>query len=282
MTNKKPYENSEIPFNPSTIETIDQALFDWVEEELNLFTTTSSGWSKVPVIWVSSERSYQVKSDKRLRDLQGTFILPVMTIERTSFEKNPGNRGVYWASQPKNRQFPGDIRGGTLEIARKINQEKTSKFANADSQRNNGQPNFTGESRKTVYQTMSIPVPVYVESTYSIDIKTEYQQQMNEIVQSFVTAPGANNNIMIRKDGHKYEGFIEQSYSLNNNGSELGEEQRLFETKVEIKVLGYLVGQNDNQTQPKVVITENQVEVKIMRERVMVGDLKNLDIKKMF
>lgn len=279
---KKPYENNEIPFNPSTIETIDSAIFDWLNEEMNLHTTTNEGWKKVPVIWVAAERAFQVKTDKRLRDNQGTFILPVITMERTGFDKDPSKRGVYWASQPKNKQFPGDIRGGTLEISKKINQAKTSKFANADARRRFSQPNFTGESNKTVYQTMSIPIPVYVESTYSIDIKTEYQQQMNDLIQPFVTFPGGNNNILVKKDGHKFEGFIQQSYSMDNNGSDLGEEERLFRTKIDIKVLGYLVGQGDNEDLPKVVITENQVEVKVTREKVMVGDLKNLDTKKLF
>lgn len=278
----KAYQNREIPFSPSTIETIDLAMYDWIDKELNLFTTTNEGWKKVPTIWVSAERSFQIKHDKRLRDNQGTFILPVITLERTSIVKNPANRGIYWASLPPQKQFGGDIRGGVIEIAKRINQDKTSNFANADTKRVIGQDNFPRKNNKVVYQTISIPIPVYVEATYSIDIKTEYQQQMNEITQAIITVPGGNNTIYIRKDEHKYEGFVQQDFSQNNNVSDLGEEERLFHTTIEVKVLGYLVGQNDNQNQPKIVIRENQVDVKIPRERVIVGDIKDLTNKKIF
>lgn len=274
--------NREIPFMPSTIETIDLAMYDWVNETLNLHTTTNEGWKKVPVIWVSAERSFQLKHNKLLRDNQGTFILPVITVEKTSFVKNPGNRGIYWSSQPKQRSFNGDVQGGVLQISKRIQHEKTSNFANADTKKSIGQVNFPRENKKVVYQNITIPIPVYVESTYTIDIKTEYQQQMNEIIQSFVTVPGGNNSVMIRRDGHKYEAFVQEDYSQDNNISDLGEEERLFHTSIEIKVLGYLVGQNDNQNQPKIVIRENQVDVKIPRERVIVGDIEDLDDKKIF
>jgi len=50
-------------------------------------------------------------------------------------------------------------------------------------------------------------------------------------------------------------------------------EERKFETTIEIKVLGYLVGEGKNQERPKIVIRENAVEVRIPRERIIVGDI---------
>ena len=38
---------------PSTLETVDRSLFEWVDEKLNIFATTNKGWKKVPVVWVS-------------------------------------------------------------------------------------------------------------------------------------------------------------------------------------------------------------------------------------
>jgi hypothetical protein len=164
MEDKPLNQNREIPFNPSTIETIDLAMYDYINEELNLHTTTNEGWKKTPVIWVSAERSFQIKKDKRLRDNKGTFILPVITLERTSIVKNPANRGIYWASLPPQRQFAGDLRGGVIEIAHQVNQEKTSNFANADTKRVIGQNNFPRENNKVVYQSVTIPIPVYIEA----------------------------------------------------------------------------------------------------------------------
>ena len=54
MSDEK-FHNSDMPFVPSTIETIDLAMYDWLDKTLNLHTTTNEGWKKVPAIWVSAE-----------------------------------------------------------------------------------------------------------------------------------------------------------------------------------------------------------------------------------
>ena len=74
----------EISIMPSTIETIDKAFFNWVDDTLNVHTTTNEGWDKVPVLWVSAERAFQIKNNKELRDDAGVLRLPLMTVERTS------------------------------------------------------------------------------------------------------------------------------------------------------------------------------------------------------
>ena len=43
--------------------------------------------------------------------------------------------------------------------------------------------------------------------------------------------------------------------------------------KVDIKVLGYIMGEGKNAEQPKVVIRENAVEVRLSREHVIFGDI---------
>jgi hypothetical protein len=71
---------------------------------------------------------------------------------------------------------------------------------------------------------------------------------------------------------HTYEGFIESDFSLDTNITNLSDEERRYETKINIKVLGYLIGDDKNQNTPKIVYRENAVDVRIGRERVIVGD----------
>jgi len=80
---------SEITFMPSTLENIDQALFSFLNEDLDLYTTTNKGRIKVPIVWVSSERAFQIKNNQDLRDVNGSLKLPILTIERTSAVKDP-------------------------------------------------------------------------------------------------------------------------------------------------------------------------------------------------
>ena len=65
---------------PSTLETIDEAFLQHVKEEFNIRTTTRNGFEEVPVLWLTAERSYQIKNNQNLRDKNGALILPIMTI----------------------------------------------------------------------------------------------------------------------------------------------------------------------------------------------------------
>ena len=125
----------EINFPPSTLETIDYSVYDYMNDTINFHVTTNKGFEKVPVIWVASERAYQIKNKKELRDNEGTIILPAVTIERVSVTKDLTTRGVYYGDQ----FAKPDEKGGGLVIARKIQQKKTAEFNNAATQN----PTFT-------------------------------------------------------------------------------------------------------------------------------------------
>jgi hypothetical protein len=118
-----------------------------------------------------------------------------------------------------------------------------------------------------------MPIPVYLEATYTLVIKTEYQQQMNEILTPFMTAPGGINYFVIQKDGHSFEVFVGSDYSMENNGSSLGEDERGYKTDLTFRVIGYVIGADKNADQPKVVRRESAVELKMPRERVIFGDI---------
>ena len=262
-------KTEEIPFLPSTIETIDIGLFNWVDETLSLSVNTNNGFKKVPVLWLSAERSFQIKNNKDLRDASGKLKLPLITLTRKSMTKDPTFRGSHYANI-----FPNDgYRGGSTPIARRIMQVKTRNQANSQAVKKLRSGDETGriDNKKVVYETMSLPVPVYVEIMYTVTMRTEYIQQINTLATPFITVTGGINSFIFENDGHKYEAFIQPGFTPMSNASNLGEEERFFETQVEIKVLGYLIGAGPNNERPKAIIRENIVEVKVTRERVMVG-----------
>lgn len=273
----------EIPFLPSTMETVDYAIYDWLNEEMSLHTTTNEGRKKVPIVWATAERAVQSREDFKLRDRDGALVLPKIIIDRTGVVKDLARKGSVYA----NIQRRNDKKGGSITVARRIQQDKTSNFANADSRRlaggvvGNKQINFPNRDRfgrlipnkKIVYETITMPLPVYLDITYSITLKTEYQQQMNDLLVPFMTKTDGINYFTVKRDGHVYESFIQGNVGLNNNISSMETEFRLYETKIDIKVLGYVMGEDKNSEQPKVVIRENAVEVKIPREKVVFGDI---------
>jgi len=270
-------------YKPSTFETIDLSLWNWLNDKMNVSCTTNKGWEKVPCVWTAPERAYQTKnttSDDRknrdMRDADGALIFPIITLTRNGFSKDPTKKGMFWAALPP----VNDKKNGTITIARRIKQDKTANFANSDSYRLGSQIAGTKQinfpkpkNQKIVYETITIPIPVYVDVNYTINVRTEYQQQMNEIVQPFVTGIGGINYLVLKQDGHQYESFFQADFNSDNNLVDIGDETRIYETTIDIKVLGYLVGGGKNENHPEIITRENSVEIKMPREHVILGDV---------
>lgn len=269
----------EIPFQESTLEMIDEAMLRYLREELDLRTNTPKGFEKTSVLWVIPERSYQAKHDQLLRDDNGALILPIITCGRGPANKNPNFKGSVWANLP---DIPDFKRGSEVTISRRINPNRSSYFINADAKRKKGKLNFPRKSKKTIYQSITTPLPTYVELNYKVMIRTEYQEQMNDLLTPFYTKPGQINYILLKGEQHRYEGFIQGDFDEGGNREELGETERLFETTIKIRVLGYLIGNTKNQETPRVVIRENAVDVKITRERAMFGEIPSHNDDKSF
>lgn len=260
--------DAKIHFEVSTIETIDQSVLNFVKG-LNLSTNTNKGFKPVPVIWGTAERSYQVKKNKDIRDGQGLLVLPIISIKRVNFTKSRVSQGIFQGNVPES----SDADGGALSTSRVLYQKKTMEFANADALKLYGQKNFPSQNPKIVYQTVSVPMPVNVEVMYEITLRTEYQQQMNDLMTPFATLPGTVNFVRLTEKDHKYEGFIQETYTSNDNLADFSGDERKFETKITLKVIGYIVGEGKNREKPHYAIKENAVEVKIPRERITLGEI---------
>lgn len=265
---------------PSTLENIDFAFFDFINDKMSNRSTGNEGWKKVPVVWSSAERSFLSKNNKDLRDDDGTLNFPIISIERTSMNKGRTRKGSYYGLSGV---LPEPDRFGRITISKKIVKDKTNNFSVADNRKKfGGVTNKTSrrqayfpkkKNSKVVYETLSVPMPVYVSMNYDVSIRTEYVQQMNEILAPFITLGSSISYFTIEKNGHRYETFLQEGLSLENNISTLGTEERVYSTKVSFEVLGYLIGEGPNGERPKIIRRESAVEVKIPRERVIFGDI---------
>jgi len=259
------------PQHVSTIETIDGAIWDYLQA-LNIHVIGNQGFKKIPIIWASAERSYQIKHNKDLRDPDGTIILPVMTIERTSIEKSLSKKGSFFGAPPS--MLPGGT--DVVTVAKQINQERTSIEENALAYYKVQQLNFPRPPTRTVYRFASIPMPVYLNLTYSIIVRTQYQQQMNQALAPFWTSVGNQagiNYFTISKDTHRFEAFMAEDFGQQNNLSDMGTDERTIETKFDIRVLGYVIGADVNQEAPKVMIRNSAARMTINNERCIVGEI---------
>jgi len=268
-----PNKELEFSFVPSTIEDVDMSIFKYVNETLNLHTTTNDGLKKVPVLWLGAERAHQIKNNSEIRDLTGKIKLPMITIERASLEKDKTFKGIVQAHLDPVNDGDRKYRGGVFRVMSQINQEKTRNYQAAEAKRKKGQSYYPHDSKKIVYDVYYVPLPVYIKVMYTINLRTEYQQQMNDLVTPFISRTGQINYFLMKNENHTYEGFIEGNFEQSNNIGNLGEDERSFATKVSIKVLGHIHGDgNANEEHPKVIKKETIVEIKLPRERVILED----------
>ena len=253
-------QNKEIfPSKPCTIETIDTGFVEHLENEFNIHVFTNSGFRKVPIIWVGAERAFQTKNDASIRDSSGKLILPVITVERTSLQKDPAFKGAVQAHITPEKSEARDYLGGAFKFVTKLNQEKTAQLQRARNSRQTGPNHAFGVKYSTelVFDEYLVPIPVYVSITYSITLRCEYQQQMNQMILPFISKTGQINHFVFKKDNHRFESFIQQDFSATNNLSAMSEDERKFQTKIDIKVLGYVIGLGDNEPRPKIVKRES-------------------------
>ncbi len=266
----------EEPLELSSLETIDSGMLNYIDNVLNLHTKTNRGLIKVPILWLSAERTHQIKNDRTYRDPIGKLQLPIITIERTEVNKDKTFKGSFQADLPYDKT---NYKDRPYLLSSKILQEKTVPFAkNRGSRLSKGQEAYPDErfnvlqKKKVVTENFYGPFPIYVAVTYTINLRTEYQQQMNDLITPFITSTGQLNRFIFKHNNNNYEAFIDQNFAQTNNSSNLAEEERSFMTKITIKVLGFVADSGVNDNVPKVVVKENFVEVKMSREKSMLED----------
>jgi hypothetical protein len=255
----------------STFETVDLAVFTWLNEMLDIQATTNDGIRKVPVIWFSQERAFQIKEGKDNRDENGLLDFPLIQLARTSTDLTPVIK----------RPIPGIINGGSdyknsqFGFWTKVSQKKTSNFANANSQRMYGQQTSKFKNQNVVTEHIFVPYPSYYDMKYEITLKALYMQQINEMmapVQRAVT-PYNSQVFEVRYGGFKYEAFMPKETGFTTNSSQTGEEEKVYEAKFLLEVLGFTTTAQLGQTTPTIVRRDGPTKVRIQRERVILGDI---------
>ena len=262
----------DVPRYESTLENIDLAVYDFVDKVMNLQTTTNKGFRKVPVVWSGAERAHNIKNDDIKRDSSGMIILPVISVERLSVKKDERSRVIPFSKlDPVN-----DLKGGFLTVNKVIKQDKTRNFANSDAFRRRGQQNFPlykkDENEKIVYETITIPIPVYVTVGYKIVLRTEYQEQMNDLMTPFIRVSNGHQRVILENNSNQYEAFFGEDYEMDNNISNYETSERKYETSLSLDVFGYLIGDGKNEMRPRTARRENAVEIRFARERIVVQD----------
>jgi hypothetical protein len=271
MPNDTSYKQQDNSTPVSTFETIDMSLFTWLNETLDIHATTNDGIKKVPVIWFSRERAFQIKEEKDNRDNNGFLDFPQIQLSRT---------GIALTAKAEN-PIPGIFRRGNdyknnqFGYWRKVQQDKTRNFADARSQRLYNQPNFKFDNPEIVNEYVFTPYPSYYDVSYEVSLKAIYMQQLNEMMAPIqrIIVPYNAGVFMLRYGGFKYEAFVDKSVNFTSNSPDIGQTEKIYESKFTVKVLGFTNTSDVNQNTPNIVYREGPAKVRINRERTIFGDI---------
>jgi hypothetical protein len=251
-------ELREQPFVESSIETMDTAVFNFINNKLDFYTVRNGESEKVPVLWSSAERSYQLKKQKELRDNNETLIYPLITVYRESIERDVEG-------------FPFTPGTNSFAIARRIMPFDTRKFANATSKKRFGADNWKFDNTKVVYETLYSKNISAVLAKYNILIKTSYLTDMNQILNGFITI---NNyrGVKVENEGHFYYMTFPNQFSFDKISENLEAGERSFETSFIIETRGALFARPENLDDAVLKTAQNAVTIKFNKERTMVEE----------
>jgi len=224
-----------------TLETVDSAVRDYFDKKISISVDTEKGRNKVPVIFAAGERWKMIRDNKGLRDENGTLILPVIAIRRTNIDRTPGMRAL-------GQETP------FITISKRIH-DKTGNIQNlVNTRKLNGFPQLR---KSPVFEYLTIPFPDFAVVFYEIVIWTQYQTQMNEILQKiFYNYEHMDSFVMpVEYDGKKrkgnsyyFVGFRDGTVLPQSNVEEFTNQERIIKYSYTIKVPAYFILDPDDES----------------------------------
>jgi len=225
-------KDGRYPLKNVTLEVIDRAVVDYFDKKLNITVESEIDRKKAKVMFATGERWKLTRED--LRDENGTLILPLISIKRTNIDRTPGNSAM-------SQEVP------YISVKSKTH-EKTPNMENIySSQKRLG---FPVTKKPSIQEYFTIPFPDFCTVFYEIIIWTQFQSQMNEILEKiFYNYDYLDSFVMWSEydektkkgDGYRFVGFRDGNVSPQTNVEEFSDQERIIKYSYTIKVPAYLI-----------------------------------------
>lgn len=271
-------EDFSIP--PVGIEDIDTAIFDLFNDEIPLLVTAPgpSGVAitkRVPIIFSGGEKWAMLKKGRAMRDRNGSLILPLISIGRKNITQTPNNdiagRGINQQGGELviRRRLAGSDRAFQNLINRTLipNQENVAvghESPSVTDQITTGRDvgDRTNEPtiqdgglllpnrRDNVWETIVVPAPQFFTATYDVIIWTQYDVQMNQIIEQLISSflPQGNawkieaTDRSGAKKGYWFIASVDGNlFSTQNNFEDMSTTERMIKYQFTINVPGYIL-----------------------------------------
>jgi len=148
-----------------TLKDVDTSVMKYVKNVIKPTVQEANERVKVTVMYGNEERWVAARKRGVLRDKNRALILPLIMLKRTMVEKNPNIPG-----------YEHDIRRNYTEVIRSNGWSKDNRYTRFNAQIGN----------KPVYENLVTGIPNFVNITYEFVLWTNFIEQMNPLVESFM------------------------------------------------------------------------------------------------
>jgi hypothetical protein len=230
---------------------IDTAIFEYLDQVINLTVEDNGENVKVPIMYGSPERWKAIQNDGVLRDNQGKLQLPAIMYKRNTVAKNE-NLATF------NRHL-------NLQVLKKFDEKnKYDKFS------------LLTKSSAPVAQVLNVTMPDHVTLTYEFMLWTEYVEQMNLLIERINWAAeeywGDPKRFKFRVYINDYSNTTEV-----NSGKD-----RMVRTTFNMTVQAYLLAESFENKTPTTTKTLTNRKVIVTNEIVSATQMAevNTDVRK--
>jgi len=251
------------------LEDVDVALFNLFDKEIPFQVGGKDvDLKKVPVLFAAGEKWALLKNGRALRDRNGSLILPLITIMRTSIQQASDNditgRGINQQTGEiiVKRRLDKSDRGyqnlinrlllnnqmnlavaPTNGLAGQITTDRKLGDLTTDPSVHDGAlliPN----KRNNIYETIVLPSPQFYTATYECTMWTQYTQHMNQLIEQLVSSflPQGNAWRLDTPKGYWFVATVnENEYSAESNFDDMSQTERVIKLKFTVSIRGYIL-----------------------------------------
>jgi len=217
-------DNDTVKTPAVTLYDHDNAIIDFMQSVIQPKVVQNGSTIDVPIVYANGEKWAQIQSKGFMYDVDSKLLAPLISIRRTEVLERDTLKGLAVNRNPS-RQNGHYAERNSITLENKYSA-------------NNAYDRFSvlrnSRLRRELYV---IPVPEFVDITYEMFIWTDYQEQMNSIIESLIPVSGF-------AWGTSYK-FVTMISSMSSETINAIGEDRLIRTTVSLTTKGVLLAESE-------------------------------------
>ena len=237
-----------------TLKDVDTSVLNHVKNVMKPLVKEANETLKIPVYYGNEERWKSARKRGVLRDKNNALILPLIMLRRTELSRN----------DLSGQSFPHDVKSKYISVVRNAKWAKDNQYDRFSVQ----------QGVQPAYENIVTGMPNYSDITYEFILWTNFIEQMNPIVESFLDqshtywGDGAENKFLCNIDS------ISDASEMNQDG------ERFIKSTFSVMTKAYLLPEYLNS-----VVTNKVLNMKkeLTPSRITFGfegDATDIQVKK--